>query len=135
MKKLLITLVILALLQACGGRMSKKQSLDHTLYQYAKVMRWADFDQALNFIDPEADEDIQPTELELNRLKQFGVSSYVPRPILPGPDENSIVQTVELKLYNIHTKREKVVLDEQVWRYDEEQKRWFLDSGLPKITH
>lgn len=76
-----------------------------------------------------------PTELELNRFKQFGVSSYVPRPILPGPDENSIIQTVELKLYNIHTKREKVVIDKQVWRYDEEQKRWFLDSGLPDITH
>jgi uncharacterized protein YceK len=135
MKKLLIMLIILALLQACGGRMSKKQNLDHTLYQYAKVMRWADFDQATNFIDPEADKDIKPSELELNRLKQFGVSSYVPRPILPGLDENSIIQTVELKLYNIHTKREKVVLDKQVWRYDEELKRWFLDSGLPKITH
>jgi len=135
MKKLLIALVIMALLQACGGRMGKKQNLDHTLYQYAKVMRWADFDQAINFIDPEADEDIKPTELEINRFKQFGVSSYVPRPILPGPDENSIIQTVELKLYNIHTKREKAVVDRQIWRYDEDKKRWFLDSGLPKITH
>ena len=135
MKKLVIIVVLLALLQACGGRMSKKQNLDHTLYQYAKVMRWADFDQALNFMDPKADEDVMPTELELNRFKQFGVSSYVPRPILPGPDENSIIQTVELKLYNIHTKREKVVVDEQIWRYDEDKKRWFLDSGLPDITH
>ena len=134
MKKLLILLLLLALLQACGGRMSKKQNLDHTLYQYAKVIRWADFDQAVNFIDPKSD-DVKPTELALNRLKQFGVSSYVPRPILPGPDENSIIQNVNLKLYNIHTKREKVVLDRQVWRYDEEQKRWFLDSGLPDIIH
>lgn len=135
MKKLLIALVIMALLQACGGRMGKKQNLDHTLYQYAKVMRWADFDQAVNFINPKVDDDIKPTELELNRLKQFGVSSYLPRPIMPGADENSIVQMVELKLYNIHTKREKVVVDRQVWSYDEDLKRWLLDSGLPKITH
>lgn len=127
-------LLILAVLQACGGRMGKKQNLDHTLYQYAKVMRWADYDQAANFINPKAEENVKPTELELNRFKQFGVSSYVPRPILPGPDENSVVQTVELKLYNIHTKREKVVVDRQLWRYDDEQKRWFLESGLPKIT-
>jgi len=27
------------------------------------------------------------------------------------------------------------VIDEQIWRYDEDKKRWFLDSGLPDITH
>lgn len=135
MKKLIIVLLLMSLLQACGGRMSKKRVLDNTLYQYAKVMRWADFDQAVAFISTDAEAKAIPTDLELKRLKQFGVSSYVPNPILPGPDENSIIQTVQLKLYNIHTKREKDVIDRQVWTYDEDKHRWFLTSGLPTLVH
>lgn len=135
MKKLIIALLLVALLQACGGHMNKKRVLDNTLYQYSKVMRWADYDQAMTFISKDPEAKAIPTDLELERLKQFGVSSYVPNPIVPGPTENSIVQTVQLKLYNIHTKREKVVIDRQVWAYDEQKKIWLLTSGLPVLVH
>ncbi len=134
MKKLIIMITICALLSACGGRMSKKQSLDHTLYQYAKVMRWADFNTAMTFFSPDMDAANKPSSTDIERLKQFGVSSYVSAPILPGETDNQIFQDVQLKLYNIHTKREKVVVDRQIWEYDEETKRWLLLSGLPKLT-
>jgi len=68
-------------------------------------------------------------------LKQFGISSYVSSPILPGETDNQINQDVQIKLYNLHTKREKVIVDRQVWQYDDESKRWLLVSGLPKLTH
>ncbi len=135
MKKTLILIIICSLLAACGGRMSKKQSLDHTLFQYAKVIRWADFNTAMNYFSPDIDETNKPSTVDIERIKQFGVSSYVAAPILPGEDENSIIQDVQLKLYNLHTKREKVVVDRQIWTYDEETKRWFLTTGLPKIVH
>ena len=135
MKKLILIIIICALLSACGGRMSKKQSLDHTLYQYAKVMRWADFNTAMTFFSQDIDSVHKPSSTDIERLKQFGVSSYVSSPILPGETDNQITQDVQMKLYNVHTKREKVIIDRQIWEYDGESKRWLLVSGLPKITH
>jgi len=135
MKKLILIITICALLTACGGRMSKKQSLDHTLYQYAKVMRWADFNTAMTFFSPEIDAANKPSTIDIERLKQFAVSSYVSSPITPGKTDNQINQDVQIKLYNVHTKREKVVIDHQVWQYNDDAKNWLLISGLPKLTH
>ncbi len=135
MKKFIIIICLSLLITGCGGRMSKKQALDHTLYQYAKVMRWADYDRALTFLAPDISTAKKPTRLEIERLKQFNISSYVAAPILPGKDENSIIQNVELKLYNIHTKREKITIDKQIWQYIDGEKRWVLTTGLPQIVH
>lgn len=134
MKKIILITILCALIAACGGRMSKKQALDHTLFQYAKVMRWADYNTAMTFFSPEMDEANKPSSTDIERLKQFGVSSYVAAPILPGETENQINQDVQMKLYNVHTKREKVIVDRQVWEYDVESKRWLLISGLPNLT-
>ncbi len=134
MKKYFIVIIICAMLFACGGRMTKKKALDHTLYQYAKVIRWADYDTALTYFSPDIDDEHKPSRLEIERLKQFNVSSYVEAPILPGETENAIIQDVKLRLYNIHTKREREVIDRQVWEYDTEDNRWWLTSGLPKLT-
>lgn len=134
-KHFIIIIICCALLVSCGGRMTKKKALDHTLYQYAKVVRWADYDTALTYFSPDIDKEHKPSRLDIERLKQFNVSSYVAAPILPGETENTIIQDVKLKLYNIHTKREREVIDRQVWEYDSENKRWWLTSGLPALTH
>ncbi len=134
MKKSVIIILLCLLVVSCGGRMSKKQSLDHTLYQYAKVMRWSDFNTALSFFSPDIEDEKKPKRLDIDRINQFSVSSYVPSPIMPGDSDNSILQNVQIKLYNKHTKREKVVIDQQVWEYDDEIKKWWLLSGLPNLT-
>jgi len=135
MKKIIFVVIVLSLLISCGGRMSKKQSLDHTLFQYEKVMRWSQYDNAMTYFSPEIDEQHKPSNLDIERLKQFNISSYVASPILPGENDNEVLQDVQIKFYNIHTKREKVVVDHQVWVYDDEAKRWWLTSGLPQLVH
>ena len=135
MKKLIIFIIICALVAGCKGRMTKKRALDHTLYQYAKVMRWADYNTAMTFFSPDMEDRFKPSSTDIERMKQFGVSSYVASPILPGAEEDQIIQDVQIKLYNIHTKREKVIIDRQVWEYDAETKRWLLISGLPDIVN
>jgi len=135
MKKIVVAAIVCSLLIACSNqRMSKKKALDYNLYQYAKVIRWADYNTALTFLSPHIDKAHNPSILEIERLKQFNVSSYVAAPIKPGFSENEIIQDVQIKLYNLHTKRERVVVDRQVWEYDDEAKTWWLTSGLPKIV-
>lgn len=135
MKKIVCFLLVLLLFSGCGGRLSKKQALDQTLYKYAKMMRWGNYQAAFGFLSPDIDKSKKPSRLDIDRLSQFNISSYVAAPILPGEKDNEVIQDVELKLYNKHSKRERVVIDRQVWEYDEEQGNWWLTSGLPKLTH
>lgn len=133
MKKNLILLVVLSLmLVSCGSSTSKKRNLDQTLYKYATVIRWSNFDAAVGFLKPGV-KDIIPSEFEINHLKQFKVSRYSETPIRPGAEENIVLQNVEIELYNIHNNKTRTIYDQQAWEYDEEYKRWLLTSGIPKI--
>jgi hypothetical protein len=123
-------------LAACGPSASKrKQNLDDTLSRYASAIRWGDFAGATSFLDPHIDKSKLPTRLDMARYENLRISAYVPQPIQPGPDENSIVQNVRISFYNRFTNRERSIIDHQQWRYDEEKQRWYLTSGLPKVTH
>ena len=46
----------------------------------------------------------------------------------------SLIQVVEIKMFNKNQARERVVIDEQIWKYNEETGRWQLHSGLPDPT-
>ncbi len=132
----LLALTALAVfLAGCGASTSKrKQLLDDTLGRYGSLIRWGDFAGASRFLDPAIDKSKAPTALDMARYENLRVSSYTPQPIQPGKDENHIVQPVRISLYNRFTNRERTILDTQHWRYDEASERWFLTSGLPKVT-
>ena len=67
------------------------------------------------------------------RYHQVQVTAYNDQPAAPlGPDE--VAQTVEIGLVNVNTQAARSIVDHQVWRYDEKEKRWWLTTGLPNIT-
>jgi hypothetical protein len=133
MKKLSITVIIIAiLLSSCGEKSKKSRGLDNTLFKYASLIRWANFDAALRYLKP-GDKEIIPTRFELERLKQFKVGRYIESPITPGNKPTLISQSVEIQLYNIHTNVTKTIYDHQIWEYDEKRMQWFIISGLPKL--
>ena len=37
-------------------------------------------------------------------------------------------------MFNKHQSIERVIIDEQEWRYNEDAERWMLHSGLPDPT-
>lgn len=133
MKRILVSVIILSLLlSSCGGKSTKKRNLDSTLYKYASFIRWSDFDAALGYLEP-GKKDLQPSSFELQKLKQFKVSRYTEAPIKPGKEENTILQSVEIQMYNIHNNHTKTILDHQTWEYNDELKQWFLTSGIPQL--
>ena len=95
-------------------------------------VRWSNYEAAMSFLKP-GNKDILPTQFELEHLKQFKVSSYLEAPITPGANANSINQSVEIQLYNIHNNSVKTIIDHQSWEYSEKLQQWFLTSGIPKI--
>ena len=133
MKKTIIQfLILLLILSSCGSESKKKRGLDSTLFKYAAVIRWSNFDAAVGFLKP-GDKNILPSGFDLERLKQFKVSSYQESPITPGHKENVIHQAVEIQLYNIHNNKTRTIIDNKIWEFDTEHEIWFLTSGIPKL--
>jgi hypothetical protein len=112
---------------------SKTTILDETLRSYAATIRWGDFAQAMNFIDPKLLAEHPPSALELERLRQVHVSSYNEQPVVPV-SESEMRQTVQIELVNVNTQNVRSIIDRQVWKYDDAAKHWWLTSGLPDIS-
>jgi len=136
MKLFLRTIFILGLavlLTACPQTKEDKD-LSETLQQYDTVIRWAQWDAAVDFVSPEYQEKHPITRLDLDRLRLFRVTQYTIRSATPIDGGNGLVQVVEIKMFNKNQARERIVIDEQIWKYNEEFERWFLYSGLPDPT-
>jgi len=136
MKLILRTFLMLGLatlLTACPQSKEDKD-LSDTLLQYDTVVRWAQWDAAVDFVAPEYLEEHPVTRLDLDRLRLFRVTQYTVRSAVPVDDGNGLIQVVEIKMFNKNQARERTVIDEQYWKYDEEFARWQLHSGLPDPT-
>lgn len=136
MKLILRTLVILglaALLTACP-KTKEESDLSDTLLKYDTVIRWAQWDAAVDFISPDYLEEHPVTRLDLDRLRLFKVTQYTVRSAVPVDEGDGLLQEVEIKMFNKNQARERSVLDEQYWKYDEERERWYLHTGLPDPT-
>ena len=131
-KSIAIILLVLSILVSCGEKSIKKRGLDDTLFKYASLIRWSNYQGAMSYLKP-GKKDIIPSNFELEHLKQFKVSRYLESPITPGANANSINQSVEIQLYNIHNNKVRTIVDHQSWEYSEELQQWFLTSGIPKI--
>ncbi|MDX2417302.1 MAG: hypothetical protein QNK19_07565 [Xanthomonadales bacterium] len=136
MKLLLRTIVLLgltALLTACP-KTKEETDLSDTLLQYDTVIRWAQWDAAVDFVSPDYLEEHPVTRLDLDRLRLFRVTQYSVRSAVPIDEGKGLIQVVEIKMFNKNQARERTVIDEQEWKYDEERERWLLHSGLPDPT-
>lgn len=136
MKLILRTIVMIGLaglLQGCPQTREDK-NLSETLRQYEKIVRWAQWDAATEFISPEYLQEHPITRLEMDRLRLFRVTRYTLRSSTPVDEGQGLVQVVELRIFNKNQARERTIIDEQYWKYDEERQRWLLHSGLPDPT-
>jgi hypothetical protein len=130
----IITILCLTVLLSACPQTKQDRDLGDTLTQYETIVRWAQWDAAANFISLEYQEEHPITRLELDRLRLFKVTQYILRSSTTSADGNSVVQVVEIRLFNKSQARERSIIDEQLWQYDEKRKGWFLHSGLPDPT-
>src|SRR5262249_17644385 len=112
---------------------SKDKLLEGTPETYAAVIRWGNIEQALEFVDPETLKAHPVTELDLQRFHQVRFTAYNEQPVR-RIGEGEVRQVVEIGLVNVNTQVARSVIDNQVWRFDAKNKRWWLVSGLPDIT-
>lgn len=112
---------------------AKVKAFDDTARGYAKMVRWNEWDSAMDYLDPKVLEEKPLSDLELQRLEQIRVTGYeeLSRRTI---SKTEIAQLVEIRVVNVHTQAERTLRDRQVWRYDAKAKRWWLVSGLPDFS-
>jgi hypothetical protein len=136
MKMILRTILLLSLTTLLAGCPQTKEDKDlsETLKQYETIVRWAQWDAAIDFVSMEYQVENPITRLDLDRLRLFRVTQYVVRSSAPIDDGNGLIQVVEIRMFNKNQARERSIIDEQYWKYNAETERWKLHSGLPDPT-
>lgn len=128
-----LVFAVVLLLAGCATHREQDQ-LQKVLDNYAATLRWGDFESAYAFVDPKERKAHPLTDLDRARYRQVRVSDYDVQSTVPQ-GEHEVRQMVRIGLINNNTQSERSVLDAQLWRYDEKAKQWWLESGLPDITH
>ncbi len=113
---------------------AKNKKQDETLNNFQTMLRFSEYGGLLNFIDSDYLKENPITSLEMNRLRQYKVSSYNVRSVVSDEDEQGFRQVVELKLFNLRTARERTVLYYQYWKWHDPPGVWRLHSGLPDLS-
>lgn len=134
MRRILLLLAVgLAMLLAGCANNTRSDNLIATLNAYGSAVRWNGLQSGLQFVDPAVLKAHPPTNLDLARYQQVRVSDYDdgagPVPL----SDNEVQQTVQIRFINIHTQVERSVTVRQLWRYDDQAKHWWLETGLPDI--
>ena len=129
----ILALIALAALLAACIPSKKEKDLDSRLLQYEQMIRWSQWDGAASFIAPEYLEENPISNLDMERLRLFRVSNYTIRSASPLGDGSEFTQVVQISMFNRHQAVERQIIDQQLWRWDEETEAWMLHSGLPDV--
>ena len=125
--------VLLTGLGACTPN-QVDESRGEAFKQFETIVRWSQWDAAVDFIDPEYLAEHPITRLEMDRLRLFRVTAYTVRSTGIYDEGMTARQTVEIKMFNNHQGVERAILYDQEWRYNETTKRWQMHNGLPDPT-
>ena len=136
MKRILRSVLFLGLAVLLSGcpQTREEKDLTETLQQYETIIRWAQWDAATDFVAPEYLVENPITRLDLDRLRLFKVTQYILRSSVPVEGGQGLIQVVEIRMFNKNQARERTIIDEQYWKYNELTGRWQLHSGLPDPT-
>lgn len=128
-----LVLCALALALAACASSSRKDSYRDTTYQYSAAVRWEGILAAVPFIDPLVMAEHPLTPLEISRYKQYRVTAYQ----LLSDTENEQgqrIRRVQIGLVNLNTLSERVISHQEIWRWDNDGKRWMLQSRPPSLS-
>ncbi len=126
----MVMVLLLALLGACSETREQEKLLDAMLDQYAFAVRWGSVDEMAKFFAPDA---AQPTAFERERLAQLQIAGYREQPPVVL-SETEIEQVAQIDFINRHTQQSYSTIERMRWRFDVTAQRWWLTSGLPKLS-
>jgi len=138
LRRVAVAALMLALaaggLAGCAQIAEKKRdnTLTDTLRTYSKYVRWGYYIEASAFIKRRSDDarpKVTPSDLEDYRVTRYEVASQ--QPIDEVGNEVRVVAAIDAYSTGSGVVRSK--LDDQIWYFEPESGRWFLDGDLPDL--
>lgn len=126
----ILLLFALVAMTGCAGANLKNQvdKLNTALTQYGVALRWAYYNQAISYhVNREGEQAL----VDRNHLEHFNVTAF--RPVDPVVNEDGTEATipVEIDYYDKEYGTLRNIKLIQYWWYNEESKRWFIESEFP----
>lgn len=136
MTRMLLLPVALLLLSSCGEAMRNSRVSEDfmTTYKgYVRMIRWHEFDRStLFYVDEPLREEFQKRAdtANLAQIVDYRIKNLVCR-----PKEGTAEVTVEWDYYSPPSVTVRTKVDNQKWRYMDEEKRkgWLLTTLLPEL--
>lgn len=133
-KRTALTLILMALtvVSVAGCNTIKEErrgnELTMSLRTFSKLLRWGMFEDASQYLRNPDDEKIA---VDLDRLEGVKVTDF--ETISEGMSEDGMEATItsQVAYYRQDTGVLREIRYRQVWWYDPEVERWFLDGSLP----
>lgn len=126
----LVAAFVLSALAGCAtAGADRGEALRSAQYAWSAAIRWGEFENAWNLVDPALREAQPVSELEFERYRQVQVSYY--RDLASDRGEDEARRDIEIGLINRHTMVERTLRYTEQWRYDAEHETWWNTAGLP----
>ena len=131
-----ITTVLIAVvltLSACAtaDKQKRMNSIDIALNDFRKAVRWGYFEEALSFIQIK---DYSRTLRNPDYLKSIRITAYEYGKKHFSEEGKKLNVTALISFYNVDRGTVNDIVEDQTWRFDDDQKRWFLDGDLPEMV-
>jgi len=132
-KLLVIITAVLISFGSLDGCASKKKNqtlstFDQTTRLYGRLLRWREYEGAVNMI---RHQDESSVEVNLDEYNDLRVTDYEIKKVVMDEDLKSAVVEAEISYYFETKNSVKKMRDTQNWWYLEEAEKWFLDGDLP----
>ena len=96
---------------------------------YENTLRASRFETAHQFLDTE----VLAEDKDIHQYKNVRVYEYEVKEFNLSDDTSEIHQTAEIMYYKMDTYILKTIRDRQLWKYNETDKVWLLQTGLPEF--
>lgn len=126
-------LFVCSFLAGCGsvpvvGKQSRATAFDNAAATYGKLLRWGYFDEAVAYLRARDGDTVVP---DLSLIARHRITSYdIKSQLLADTGREGRVVAV-IDYYDVDSGVLQSLRDEQLWWFDDETKRWYLDSPLP----
>lgn len=130
-----IVIGLVIVLSSCSRLPSVKEqkrakSLDASVETYRKMIRWGHFDEAVKYIRSNDGSELTP---DLDRAARYRVTSFEIGNHLIADNGKEALVVALIEYYELDSGVLNSLRDDQLWWYDEDEKRWYLGSPLPQF--
>ncbi|HUU41441.1 MAG TPA: hypothetical protein VMW42_10920 [Desulfatiglandales bacterium] len=106
---------------------SRMENFENISKAYEKALSASDFETAYQFIDPQTIEG----EMGFDKYKNIKVVEYEVKKSNLSGDNLEIYQIVEIGYYKLSSYVLRTIRHKELWKYNEENKSWLLQTSLP----